>query len=507
MAPQNDLEIKGTFYAHPFAELLAEIAQAELTGSLRASRDERKCVLYFKSGRVVFAVSNARESRLFAMLLKRKRLTENDLKKIPNFANDLELSAQLRDTGVITNGDHSRLFSEQIEALLVDLLAWDSGEWSFDTLARIRDGLAFDVAIGPLLIEFGRCMPVEKMLGRFRSFDETFTRSAVPEIGFSLRPEEAFVLSRADTGDLSASSMVSVAAMNEEAALHAIYTLWLGGLLLRREWQPAFSPAAVAAIRSARLELKQEAVRAGFEPSAETEPVKEPVKEPVAEITLDEYLERVEKSQTHYDILGTDVKAETAELKRAYFSLAKMFHPDRFHAEGGMTLKRIQNAFTQLAQAHETLKSQGSREIYDYRMRKELAERERREAAGTAGDYSFKVDQARENFDTGFRLLMDKEYERSAAFLSRAVHFDPKNARYRAYYGKSLSFDPKQRHKAESEMQAALKIDPNNATFRLLLAEFFIQNNLKKRAEGELNRLLAIAPNNGEARDLLATLQ
>jgi predicted Zn-dependent protease len=56
-------------------------------------------------------------------------------------------------------------------------------------------------------------------------------------------------------------------------------------------------------------------------------------------------------------------------------------------------------------------------------------------------------------------------------------------------------------------MQAAVRIDPNNATFRILLAEFFIQNNLIKRAEGELTRLLNIFPTNREALDMLATLR
>ena len=102
---------------------------------------------------------------------------------------------------------------------------------------------------------------------------------------------------------------------------------------------------------------------------------------------------------------------------------------------------------------------------------------------------------------------MDNEHEQALPFLARAVHFAPKNARYHAYYGRALSNDSKQRHKAEGEMQAALKLDPNNPTFRILLAEFFIEVNLLKRAEGELKRLLDVFPNNREARDLLAKLQ
>ena len=106
----------------------------------------------------------------------------------------------------------------------------------------------------------------------------------------------------------------------------------------------------------------------------------------------------MEKSETYYDILGVDSKAETDELKRAYFFLAKNFHPDRYHSEGGDLLKRIQNAFTELAQAHETLKNADSREVYDYRMRKEIAERERRQESGETDAPDIRIQQAADEF-------------------------------------------------------------------------------------------------------------
>jgi curved DNA-binding protein CbpA len=439
-------------------------------------------------------------------------LSKDDLAKIPNFANDFELAAFLQEKRFLTKTDCDRLFSEQIEGIIVDILSWPSGDWTFSSLARLRDGLEFKIDTTRLLVDFGRCMPVDTMLGRFRSLDESFRRSAVQEIGIGLRQDEAFVLSRANDGVLTAADLVNVAAMQETDALHAIYTLWLGGLLLRTDWQPAFSNEAINTMRTAKLELKTEARLPGVPAPAidekPTEVTAEPaIKEPELEISLDDYLSRVENAETHYDILGVDVRADIAELKRAYFGLARMFHPDRYHAEGGETLRRIQHAFTELAQAHETLKNPETREVYDYRMRKELTDREKRSAAGNIGDRNLQIEQAAEHFERGFSLLMDGDHETALPFLARAVHYAPKNARYHAYYGKGLSSDPGQRHKAETEMQTALKLDPGNATFRILLAEFFIQVNLKKRAEGELNRLLAMFPSNREARDLLDSLK
>ncbi len=511
MTPQSELEIQGNFLAHPFPELLAEISQSRIDGSLRVSDKDKKSVVYFKAGRVVFAVSNARATRLFDVLLRRAKLTKDDLTRIPNFANDFELTSFLQEKNLLTKPECDRLFAEQIEKIIVDIFSWASGDWTFSSLARIREGLAFDVDTTALLVNYGRCLPVDAMLARFRSLNESFRRSDISESSHDLTMEEAFVLSRSDFGELSAAGIVSVAAMSEASALQAIYTLWLGGLLVRNDWQPAFSKVSIDAMKGAKLELKTE-VKAQNEPVAPVEMPRETTPKNAARdaevvISLEDYLKRVENAKTHYDILGVDIKAEAVELKRAYFLLAKNFHPDRYHSVGGQHLKRIQNAFTELAQAHETLKNDESREVYDYRMRKELAEREKLEAAGIEGEINVQSAQADDHFNRGFSLLMDNNIEAALPFLARAVHFAPQTARYHAYYGKALSADDKQRHKAESEMQAALKIDPNNSTFRIMLAEFFIKFNLLKRAEGELTRLLDMFPSNREARDLLDKLK
>ena len=155
------------------------------------------------------------------------------------------------------------------------------------------------------------------------------------------------------------------------------------------------------------------------------------------------------------------------------------------------------------------MKSKDTRENYDFKIRKDLETKEKLRAQGIAETEKIdpKTEQGLENFEMGLSLLMDEEHERAIPFLGRAAHYNPDNALYRAYYGKALSFDEKQMHKAEGEMQAAARIDPKNPKIRLMLAEFFIDMNMIKRAEGELKRFLEIAPNNAEARKMLNGLQ
>ncbi len=97
MTPQNQLSVEGNFLEHAFAELVAEISHAQFSGSLRVSNEERKCVIYFKKGRIAFAVSNQRTSRLFEMLLKQEKISSDDLAQIPNFTNDIEFASFPRE--------------------------------------------------------------------------------------------------------------------------------------------------------------------------------------------------------------------------------------------------------------------------------------------------------------------------------------------------------------------------------------------------------------------------
>ncbi len=516
MTPRNDLEIRGNFLTHPSAEVIAEITHARLSGSLRLGSKEKKSVVYFREGKIVFAASNARSSRLYEHLLAKGFLAKADLAQFPNVSNDFELAASLEEKGFFNKTDIENLFRDQVTAIVVDALSWTDGDWSFSHLARARDGLDFPTKTGELLADYSRSLSANEVLKRFRSLDEKFERSELTMNGLVLNQNEAFVLSRADYGVLTAADIATVSAMPETSALQVMYTLWLAGLLDRSDWQPAFTTDKIRAMRAAKLELKKEAAVPGFAPiysepkkaeAAAEAVVSDPPKAPEIALTIDEYLDRVENAATYYDVLGVETTADDAEIKRTYLSLARMFHPDRYHSEGGELRKRVQNAFTEMSQAHETLKDAKQRELYDYRMRNELAARQKAAESGESVSASTQLLQAAESFDRGFTLLMNEEIDEALPLLARAVHYAPMNARYHAYYGKALSHDATKRHKAEAEMQAALKIDPQNVTFRLILAEFFIDVGLKKRAEGDLNRLLAIFPSNREAREMLDALK
>lgn len=506
MTAKNDLDISGTCLAFPFAELAAEMAQGELSGSIRLANRDKKVIVYFSDGRLVFAVSNSRMTRLFDFVLQQKKLSKEQLVQLPNFSNDLQLAEQLLADGLLTEAEKDMFFTAQVRAIVQDVLAWTEGEWTITPLARVREGLHADIDERSLLKEYGRGLSPETAAKRFRSFDETFKLAVALSSIRDCTAIEAQVLVPLASADQCVADIAAHSSLEGNDVLSALYSLWLAGLVIRSGWQSAIPAAKLPFLRAAKLELKREAILPGIKPEEPETPVEEAP--PVEELTLDAYLKRTEAAKNFYEVLGVDPKCDGPALKDAYFSLAKLFHPDKFRKEAPEITKRVHSAFAQLASAHETLRTPDSRELYDFKIRKNLEAANGAPSAaenGQGGDQ--KRQQAWEEFEKGAALLAKGDAAGAQVHLARAAHADPQNAKYRAYYGSALSADDKHRHKAEGELQAAIKIDGSSAEYRMMLSHFFIKVKLLKRAEGELTRLLALHPNNREARDLLDSIK
>ena len=118
MTSPNNLEIYGSLSEHPLAELLVEIRQIRLNGSLRLDNGKQKAIIYFDAGDVVFAVSNSRQHRLYELLLRENIVNKQQLLDIPDFTDDLALSKNLLKNDLLGQMDVNALFSRQIVEIL-----------------------------------------------------------------------------------------------------------------------------------------------------------------------------------------------------------------------------------------------------------------------------------------------------------------------------------------------------------------------------------------------------
>lgn len=144
MTTQNSLDVKGTFQSPPFAELLVEIAQTKFDGSLRLAHKDKKTVVCFDKGQLIFGVSNSKALRLFNVMLQLKKIDKQALLQHTNFANDLEFAQSLCSNGGYSETDVAAMITKQVDAIVVDALTWPDGEWHFNPPARLRTDVRYE---------------------------------------------------------------------------------------------------------------------------------------------------------------------------------------------------------------------------------------------------------------------------------------------------------------------------------------------------------------------------
>ena len=216
-------------------------------------------------------------------------------------------------------------------------------------------------------------------------------------------------------------------------------------------------------------------------------------------------------ARDYYDVRDVSRIATGDEIQDAYHKLARQYHPDRFHQVDAGLRAEIGSAFARIAQAYEVLSDPGQRSAYDNKRGPQSAGRAitkpepRRESSAPAGK---KEDsRAALSFRRGMEALAQTQFDEAARLLGEAATLEPREACYRAHYGRALTFRANSRRIAESELQAALAIEPKNSSFRVMLAELYQRVGLRRRAETEAARALADDPNNQAARELLSILK
>ena len=536
---QNLARMAGQLQINPLPELIREFSAGGLSGALRLARERAKTVVYFDTGEIIYAASNLRAFRLAESARRWKILNEEQLAGFQAKISDLEFGAALVETGTLSRETLDALMTRQVNELLSRTSLWTDGDWDFDPRVRLASDTRVSVKTKQLLVESARLLPVEFAGTRFADKEEKLFPEMDAPAGLNLLPTEAFVLTRVDAV-LSINELLAISGLPEAETLHLIYTLALGGFLRREKWPQALSAEEMARAHVARAsQVKPETQPAAIAAQPKIESKSKPEakvaaseKTTVPEEQRDEQGElealfaRLSLATDHYQELGVRRSANVAEIKRAYYALAKRFHPDRFRRDADAErMASIESAFAQVAQAYETLKDKGSRAVYDTKLLKQEQEmRASRAAAATirqvgkkhnqdqpeaTNDFSFSnagsqppLYEAEERFKQGLSALHQGNHAFAIAALGDAARLEPTEPRYRAFFGQALASDQRLRRNAEAEIKAAIALDADNASYRVMLAELYSQIGLLKRAQSELDRVLASDPQNADARRL-----
>ncbi|MCA1576286.1 MAG: DnaJ domain-containing protein [Acidobacteria bacterium] len=499
--------MNGQLGEQPPVELIREIRAKSITGRLQLQHDRVRAVIYFEKGELLYAASNVRPLRLREYLLK-AGMAEPALARYEEHGSDLELARALCKDHLLTPAAAKQIQAKQVSDVLRLALSWTEGTWEFDPRSRLDETIDLKVETRPLLLEAGRRTPPKFAASRFPLASEMISPGSAPLDSDNLLPTEVFLLSRLDR-PAPLNELIAVSGSSENETLVHLYSLALVGLLQRTKWKSVLG-AQPELVESSRVEP------APAVPTAEETAAHEAD-------DVEGFLKQLKNAQTHYDVLGVSKESSPAQMKTKYYELARRYHPDRFRRSEPSLVSRLESAFARITQAYETLRDDNLRANYDAKLKARHKAQQLAEAAapkttapattpdaktGSAAHSGLSVaERAERQFKEGLEALELGQRKVAVGLFAAAANAVPKEARYHAYYGRLLAEHEQTRRAAEAELQAAIKLDPQNGEYRVMLAQLYRDLGLMLRARGEAERAVEVDPNNAKARDLLRALK
>ncbi len=189
----------------------------------------------------------------------------------------------------------------------------------------------------------------------------------------------------------------------------------------------------------------------------------------------------------HYRLLGVAATADTKAIKRAYFALAKLYHPDRFFGRDlGAVRPKVEAIFAAMTTAIDTLSDSARRRTYDAYLREVLKTRIARRTAEA--------------------LEGQKDWAGAADVWARVVEALPADPYVHHRHAYALlrartSFDV-----ALVAATRAIELDPARAEYRVTAAMLYLAIGRERSAIGELEVVLGIEPDRLDVAGLLAAV-
>ena len=501
--------MNGQLSEQPLAELIREISSKSISGRLRLEHERVHVVAYFDRGKFLYAAANVQTLRVREYLTKAEAVSDHDLAQFSERISDTDLLRVLCAKKLLSPAVAEQVQGRLVADVLRLALLWTEGAWEFESRSRLSEQLNPRIDMDALLLEAGRRLPGKFAASRFANPAEIITPVNEPLVNENLLPAEVFLLSRVDR-PTTVRDLVAVSGLREEETLGHVYSLALAGLLKREGWHSVFRG------EQTRPPAPEKIAPAPLPPPVEREPTPETDHQ-----HLESFLVSVKNARTHYEVLGVQREISAPDLKTVYYQLARRYHPDRFRKSEAALLPRIESAFARIAQAYDTLRDDQLRASYDAKLEaRKKADRLADSAPkpstpaaqpepaveGVAEPVISVAERAETQFKEGFAALELGQRKVALGLFASAARAAPNEPRYRAYHGHMLAANEATRRAAEAELNAAVKLDPKNAEYRVMLAELYRDLGLKLRAKGEAERAVAADPNNRKARELLRAL-
>ncbi|MGW8272620.1 MAG: DUF4388 domain-containing protein, partial [Thermodesulfovibrionales bacterium] len=474
--------IKGTCHEFRVPDLLIGLQRTARTGIFEVTTG-RKCTnICFRGGDMIFASSNQEDDRFGEVLLKGGKIT---------LAQYIEASALLKgsgkrlgqvliDLGYLKPSELIWAVRNQVVEIIVNLLTTECGTFEFrEDAPPSKETINLNLSAANLIYRgIRRLNNFQYIIQDFPPLEANLSLSQNPLDLFqdlSLDNLGKDVLAHISYGK-TVREILDVLKLNDFEVMKTIYALLSARIVVvRRDDEPAFTVSH-----------------------------EEVISEPLAGIDA-EFLKTVasmyssSEHLTHYAFLGVSQWATLEEIKRAYFKMAKEFHPDRhFNLPSEDVKRKLNSIFARITDAYTELSNPGKRKEYDQKIGVGVAQVER-----TAPQS--KQELAETSFNEGRSKILLGMYVDAEKLLAQAIYLDPAKSIYHYYHGLALSkFDS---HGAARSFEEAIRLDPNKSNYYSALGHAFVKLGFNLRAKRMFEKALSLESDNQQALEGLQLVE
>jgi curved DNA-binding protein CbpA len=462
--------ISGLLKHYPLPDILIDLQISEKDGILEIKYGSISKRIYIKNGDMVFATSNKEEDRMGEVLLRAGKISVDQhyqsfeaMKKTAK-----RQGTVLVELGYLKPEELIWAVKHQVEEIILSLFQWDNGEFVFIE--------------GPLLSEEVITLKLSAANLIYRGIKKintlTHIKNAMPPMDvifyYSTDPRNLFQNINLDKTDKDVLALI-----NGKRNIQEILTI-----------SPVDNFTTIktlyALLNTRIIELKEKEF-------TEEETFEKITKEYKREIDtafineVEDFYKRCGLTD-YYSILGVEKWTTQDKIKKAYYKVAKEFHPDIHFNMSSETLKNKLNLiFSHITDAYNILSDPKMRREYDSILSIRPAKIE-----------SNNVELARAKFKKGKEAFRERVYKEAAELFGQAVYLDSSVADYHFHFGLGLVKEKKW-HEAERAISNALKIAPFNADYMAELGYVYLQLGFKLRAKNTFEKAIKSDPSNERA--------
>ncbi|UCG77206.1 MAG: DnaJ domain-containing protein [Nitrospirota bacterium] len=479
--------IQGTLETYRLSDLLIGLQRTRKDGTLEIKFGNVTKKIYIKNGDIIFSSSDDEKDELGHILLRGGAITREqyDNSRAIMAAEGKQEGAVLVDAGYLKPRDLFNALKIQTEKIILDLFSIESGAFYFheDVLPE-EEVIKLNFSAANLIYKgIKGIKDADLIQGFFPSFKKVFRLSPDPLDLFQdiqLNADDRGVLAYVN-GENTIDHILSLSALRKIDTLKILHMLLCANIVVDLS---EIDPDDFVD----DIDLVSEVI--------------EEARDDVGKQTVDvpeEFVSRVNAIYGrlgdigYYEVFGLDEKASISDIKKAYYSMAKDYHPDKhFYLEEGLKDK-LSLIFSFITSAYSTISDPRKRNEYDESL------------DGGPDIHASGTDTAKIKFAQGEKELKKGNYEYAAELFGQASYLDKSESKHFFYYGVALYRMGKLKE-AEREIRNALKIHPASSDYLAEIGHIYLDMGFAIRAKKNFERALQSRPSHKRAKEGMSKL-